>query len=71
MSTATQKRLERLEQAIKPKKIIEVGHFISTDYKNTAVMQKAIDTWYDGLQEGVKGIVIEHMLSQEKDKKGI
>ena len=61
MSTATQKRLDRLEQAIKPEKKTEVGSFYSKDYKDQEERDQAIEAWSKGLPEGVEGVVIELM----------
>jgi len=62
-------RVQKLEERIVPKKKTEVGHFMSSDYKNEKEMDQAIDKWFESLPEGVGGVVIEHKLGWNQTKK--
>ena len=60
-------RIEKLEDIIKPKDRVEVKHFMITDYKDRAEMDQAVEAWV--LPEGVRGIVIEHILVESAEEK--
>jgi len=60
-------RVQKLEEKIIPKKKTEVGHFMSSDYKNEKEMEQAIDKWLKSLPEDCKGVAISHVLSEEME----